>query len=61
MLRVLTVLALVVAVAGCKGTNPKDGEVRRITDEEKGVTCWIFVRSGAISCLRDDPTPPRPP
>jgi hypothetical protein len=54
MFRVLAAL-LLLSVSGCKGVNPKDGEVRRITDEEKGVTCWVVVRSGAISCLRDVP------
>jgi hypothetical protein len=54
MLRVLIVL-LALSVAGCKGVNPRDGEVRRIRDDEAHATCWIVLSSGAISCLRDVP------
>lgn len=53
MLRVLTALLLALSLTGCKGRNPKDGEVRRMHDDEAGVTCWIVVSSGSISCLRD--------
>lgn len=55
MLRVVTTLILALSLAGCDKSKAKDGEVRRIRDSEVGVTCWIVMSSGAISCVRDAP------
>lgn len=49
----------VLAVAACTTTGPggapvtvDDGNIRVYHDDQRGVTCWVYVLQG-ISCLAD--------